>query len=217
MEYDLVTTKVEECRVRAVVEGKSSLFLYCRMIAAQGFCHTDPKTQARKGSASPEAIANYLEQQYANYQKWLGTPLRGTNFWAEEFPQFGGREEFLVTLQQVRIPAGKTLLDVAKENAKQGPLEPLVRHSPTYCRFISIAGHLQRARAPGQTIQLGVEKFGRILGVDPKMVSQYRKWAVEDGILELVKKHNTAAALASEFIFHVEKFNWRTGKQRETD
>jgi hypothetical protein len=214
-EYRFVSGIVEQCQERAKVGGKSSLFLFCRIIAAQGFHQTDRKTGKKTGPADPEAIADFLEEQYAAFWRHWGRSGRGADFWADKFPQYNGREEFLVTLQQVRVPDGKSLLELAIERAREHPLEPIVRHSPAYRRFISIAGHLQRARAPGQTIQLGVEKIGKILEVDPKMVSQYRKWAVEECILQQVRKHNTAAGLTAEFIFHVQKFNWRTGKEND--
>jgi hypothetical protein len=210
--FGLVTTTVLDCFQRGQAERKSSLFLYCRIIRAQRFLTTDPKTQRRKPATSEE-IADHLEHLFAQYLK-AGRFSLGQDFWEAQFPEYDGREEFLVTLEQVRVPEGTSLLEVALERAQALPLQTIVRHSPGYRRFVSIAGHLQRARRPGQTIQLPVEKFGKLLAVDPKMISQYRKWAIEEAILRQVRKHNSAAGLAAEFIFDVDKFDWHTGRQR---
>jgi hypothetical protein len=85
--------------------------------------------------------------------------------------------------------------------------------SSTYVRFISIAGHLQRQR-PGQPIKLPVARLAQELGVTPQMVSLYRKFAQDEGLLKLVHEHDQAARRATEFTFALELFDLNTGAQK---
>jgi hypothetical protein len=130
--------------------------------------------------------------------------------WRAGFPSSDDpREEFIYTWDRVKWP--KPELDRAQVDATALPLKPQRCYSPGYERFISIAGHLQRG-VQG-SILLPCNKLSQILDCEPMAVSRYRKWAQENALLKLTRQGTKAQRMADEFIFAVELFDWKTGKQ----
>jgi hypothetical protein len=122
------------------------------------------------------------------------------------------RAEFEAVYHSIRVPMSSDPLEVATTAADEFPLMPIRKRSPKYCRFVAIAGHLQFAR-PNETIAIPIVRFSEILGVEPKHVSNYRKWAVDEGLLVPSAAYNRGAKRAAHYSFRTELFNWVTGRQ----
>ena len=116
------------------------------------------------------------------------------------------RAEFIAAFDTIRVPAGRGLWETAAANADARPFIPIYAPSPKYVRFVSLAGHLQRARKPGQLIMLPVHRLASTLGVTPRMISQYRHWAIEAGILRVMQPHSRADKRATRFVFNLDHF-----------
>ena len=130
--------------------------------------------------------------------------------WQTWFPQSDdGKAEFLDTWERIKWPRAE--LDRAQAEAAKLPLQPTVSCSPQYDRFVSVAGHLQRG--VDGPILLPCVKFSEILRCTPMTVSRYRRLAVQYGLLKLASKGIKAQRKADEFIFNVDLFDWKTGKQ----
>jgi hypothetical protein len=73
-----------------------------------------------------------------------------------------------------------------------------------YAMFLSIAGELQTLVGEEQPILLPTRKIAEILNCDQRTVSRLRKFAVADGLLEIVKPHRERSEgriTATEFEF----------------
>ena len=95
--------------------------------------------------------------------------------------------EFYRLWDEVRNLPGYEALENAVERARCTPINPTARYKKPrpaqYAEFISIAGWLQVAQGD-QNIMLPVEMLNKILKVTPMTISNYRKWAIEDGFLK---------------------------------
>ena len=130
---------------------------------------------------------------------------------------FGGlptddpRAEFIATWGRIRTPANMDALQVAAREAERLPLKLLRFYSTKHSKLISLAGHLQKPRL-GQSIALPVERIAEVLNCNRKYVGEYLKFAMQEQLLSKVTEcvpHHRAA----EFIFAVERFDWKTGSQ----
>jgi hypothetical protein len=132
------------------------------------------------------------------------------DLWQAGFPMSeDGKAEFLRTWEVIKWP--KAELDRAQAEAITLPLQPLNSCSPKYDRFVSIAGHLQRG--VDGPILLPCLKFSEMLGCTPTAISRYRHLAMQYGLLSLKSKGIKVQRKADEFIFNVDLFDWKTGKQ----
>jgi hypothetical protein len=119
--------------------------------------------------------------------------------------------EFLASWDKIRYLPGESPLDQAAERARREPLglREDVERSKGYRSFVSLAGGLQ-VTAGDRNIQLPCREVGKLLGVEPKSVSRYRHWAVQDGYLREVKPHVYRGpgkrGEATEFRFDVSQF-----------
>jgi hypothetical protein len=139
-----------------------------------------------------------------------GWPDCGEDPWQTWFPQSDdGKAEFLDTWERIKWPRAE--LDRAQAEAAKLSLQPTVSCSPKYDLFVSIAGHLQRGVVG--PILLPCRKFAEILACAPMAVSRYRRLSIQYGILKLDSKGIKAQRKADEFIFNVDLFDWKTGKQ----
>jgi hypothetical protein len=114
---------------------------------------------------------------------------------------------FIVAWERVRVPEGQGLWETVTANARTYPFIPKIAPSVKYVHFVSLAAHLQRARAPGQRIMLPVRRFASILGVTPQMISVYRRWAVAAGILIEVMAADPARKRATEYLVALDQFD----------
>jgi hypothetical protein len=141
---------------------------------------------------------------------------KGEDPWEYHFadlPTGDPRAEFIRTWGKIRSAANQDALQIAWTEAQRLPLRPKRSYSEKYCRFLAIAAHLQRSR-PDQPICLPIERIGKLLKCDHKMVSVYRQFATQENILEPTAKavpHRRAA----EFMFALRLFNFETGEQVE--
>jgi hypothetical protein len=145
--------------------------------------------------------------------RWSGT-VEVASSWQSLFPQSDDpKAEFVYTWPLVKwaVP----VLDIAQEEAARLTLEPLEAYSPDYVRFISIVGHLQR-NVEG-VILVPVAKFAELFGCTPMTISRYRKLAMAAGVLRMEFRGIRQHRKADEFKFAVEKFDWKTGKQIDSE
>jgi hypothetical protein len=195
--------------------GQSKVFAFARILRGWSWTGKDGKPM----EPTAEQVADYIESVYVRhhkpiYQKWNPAQVDGLSFWDAGYIEDGDpRGEFLVAWDDIKIVEGKTLLETAEKNSSDLPLKPCKAHSQKYCQFVSFAGHLQRLRRAEQNIQLPVELLAKRFEVSPRMISQYRRWAVRDGILREMRAANSFQKQATDYRFEVDKFNWKSGRQ----
>lgn len=116
--------------------------------------------------------------------------------------------EFMACWEKVRFVPGWEPLNQAIERAKKMQLVPRNERTDGYQNFVSIAGWLQVTMGD-RNIMLPCEKLGEHLGCTPMTISRYRQWAVQDGLLSLVKGHRFKAGgggEATEFRFNTDLY-----------
>ncbi|MDY7107510.1 MAG: hypothetical protein SYC29_02635, partial [Planctomycetota bacterium] len=127
--------------------------------------------------------------------------------WFHVWPE-DARVEFLSNWDAVRCIPGHTPLDGAIEQAERHRIsfsdEQLSINTVGYQRFLSIAGWLQVTRG-NRNILLPCEKLSEPLRVKPGTISRYRKFAMDDGFLRLMKRHSFKDREATEFRFDVSR------------
>jgi len=89
---------------------------------------------------------------------------------------------------KVKLAMNEAPLEAAVRMAKRRPLHFETRRiSPTYQRFLNIGYYLQEMRGDDY-ISLPTEPLGRILGVDPSRVTDYRGYGMKEGyLMEMAK------------------------------
>jgi len=136
-------------------------------------------------------------------------------------PSFGGEDiggeeeaytEFVTLWDKVRYRADETPLTNAAVKAKAYPLGTLrstdKRPLPGYDRFVSLAGWLQVSMGD-RPIMLPCRACAEILDTSPNMVSLWRKMAIEDGYLKIIKEsayHPNGKAEATTFRFDTSRW-----------
>ena len=98
---------------------------------------------------------------------------------------------------RIRYLPGETLLDAALRDADNSPVVPPCERTPGYGRFLGLCAVLARLR--GEEISIGVERWAELLHVRPNTISIWRQWAVEDGVLQLIRPHCHPARRATEY------------------
>jgi hypothetical protein len=116
--------------------------------------------------------------------------------------------EFMGCWEKVRFVPGWDPLDQAIEQAKKMQLIPPTDRTVGYQNFVSIAGWLQVTMG-NRNIMLPCEKMSEHLNCTPMTISRYRRWAVEDGLVQMVKEHRFKSAgggEATEFRFDTSQY-----------
>jgi hypothetical protein len=140
--------------------------------------------------------ASAFKKVDAALKKWVkkipaGHCRCGWCAWLAEACRDDAEAEFFSGWEKVRYIAGMSPLQNAVEQADRNPLfisdEKAKERPELYQRFVSIAGWLQVAMGD-RAIMLPVIDVAKILGVQPRTVSTYRKWAIEDGFLCMMKR-----------------------------
>jgi hypothetical protein len=186
--------------IREAAAAEETIFEFARTLRAWTWT----------GQPTGEGVARYIEEVFMRYG-----PAPGDVWDVLGLESLSGdlRAEFIAAFNSIRVAAGMGLWETAAANADARPFIPTVAPSRKYVRFVSLAGHLQRARAPGQWILLPVHRLASMLGVTARMVSQYRRWATEEGILREVQPHSRPDKRATRFIFNLDQFG-ADGRQR---
>jgi hypothetical protein len=155
-----------------------------------------------------DPAAEIIEREAA---KWIAAE---GDLWQDCFPDADDPYiEFLATWPKVRVPLGKVgALEKAVAEAKELPLSPARRCTEKYRIFVSIAGHLQRSEG-NRPILLPCHKLAPLIGVTAARIADYRRIAINDGILLPLRKGSFAARRADEFRFRVDAFEFVTGRQ----
>lgn len=107
----------------------------------------------------------------------------------------------------VRVLPGESLLSAALREADANPVVPPLARSPFYGRFLSLCAVLGRRH--GKKICIGVERWAKLLNVRTMTISQWRRWAVKDEILEQTQAHSHSAHRATEFRVVLERLPLR--------
>lgn len=143
---------------------------------------------------------------------WFDWVQSIANGWTEVFDWVGSDEDacvdFLTCWDAVRFVPGygclTAALDLAKKAATAYPLDLPKRRSSGYPLFIWLSACLQQLRGD-VPILLPCHKLDKLLECSPQTVAQYRKWAVQDGFLSILKEHTYSVKLrcgeATEFRF----------------
>jgi len=111
------------------------------------------------------------------------------------------RAQLVADWDKVHTAASDDTLSRAWFEAHRSPvLQPHV-YSDKYCQFISLIAALQRIVGGGVPIGLPLKRIGELLCCHWTMVGKYRKWAVQDGILQesaQYVRHQRAAEYLSD-------------------
>lgn len=105
--------------------------------------------------------------------------------------------DFVDACGRVLVPDGQDPVDEAVRLAHQKPLRASLppgaaeKRSSGYPRFLSAVGWLARLLRR-DVVALPCRKLALALGVEPMTISRYRQWAVKDGLLREVGKHQLA-------------------------
>jgi hypothetical protein len=117
--------------------------------------------------------------------------------------------EFLSCWERVRFVPGWEPLEQAIEQAKKMQLIPANKRTLGYQMFVSIAGWLQVTMGD-RNIMLPCDKLSGYLKCKPMTISRYRTWAVEEGLLRIVKEHrfrSGGGGEATEFRFETSRYD----------
>jgi hypothetical protein len=136
------------------------------------------------------------------------------DIWETLFPDAEDpKAEFIYTWPRIKWAAA--ILTLAVEKADHLPLKPLKCCSQKYDRFISVVGHLQQL--VDGSILVPCRKFAGVLACEPMTISRYRHLATASGLLRITSRCIKAQRKADEFVFAVERFDWKTGCQIVSD
>jgi hypothetical protein len=108
--------------------------------------------------------------------------------------------DFMTCWDAIRRPLGD-FIEIANVEAVKNPFVPLKRRGLLYRRFLSIARALQVTMEP-HPIMLPCHKLADLLHCTPKTISNLRKFAINDGYLEIVEVHDRNAHRATRFYFN---------------
>lgn len=142
--------------------------------------------------------------------RWSGRPS-SVDPWKFFFPQAAdgeaARMDFMASFSAVRHVPFRDLLANALRLADEKPLRPPHWRAKLYVRFVSLAGWLQ-VLLPGQPILLPTRKLDTLLRCDQRTVSRLRGFAVQDGLLRVVKAScfRPNQRRATEFRFALEQY-----------
>jgi hypothetical protein len=125
-------------------------------------------------------------------------------------------EDFLSMWESIKHPRSAMVLAMAlltalKRADTAGIRFKTWRKVPPYKRFLALAYHLQQMVNDGECfcvdehnepyILLPVEQLAPLLRRDCKRISDYRKWAIADGLLKEVDPYRYRAKKATVFVF----------------
>ena len=129
----------------------------------------------------------------------------GQNFWTDHLHMETADAEmaFDSVWVECRSVPGYDRLTIALLEAKEAPLMADPNGPAGYTTFLKIAQSLQR-QLPASSFMLPCHKLAPILQCQPMTISRYRKKAIRDGHLKIVKNHTYRSAGkgdATEFQF----------------
>jgi hypothetical protein len=129
----------------------------------------------------------------------------GQNFWTDHLHMETADAEmaFDTVWVECRSVPGYDRLTIAFLEAKEAPLMADPNLPAGYTVFLKIARSLQR-QLPASSFMLPFHKLAPILQCKPMTISRYRKKAIRDGHLKIVKNHTYRSAGkgdATEFQF----------------
>lgn len=113
--------------------------------------------------------------------------------------------DFTYSWDKVRVHPAKDVLQDANDRAGRVALKPPLDRGKIYARFISIMGHLQVIRRE-EHILVPVEVFAGILGCTKMTVSRMIKFAIDDGLLEIIEAHDYSRHKARRYKFAVARY-----------
>jgi hypothetical protein len=143
--------------------------------------------------------------------KWLWQKHGVENPWQKEFCDVDSEEEaeieFLSVWDAIRFVPGESPLHLALALADQKPLPIQNADTVGYKRFLSMVGWLQYL-CRTRNILVPCRKTADLLGVSHETVARYRKMAVRDAYLVVVRKHRFSKheREATEFRFDISRF-----------
>jgi hypothetical protein len=195
-------------------QPKSPLFWFTWLV--KGHDDMTPYLENPKGAL--EVVESELSELSANRRSKGRKPPFGStgDVWWDWFNLAGAdaRPEFFDTWPKIRYRPGSDPLHqafvanqvlrllVRPDTRKKRPLAaPEERSTQDYEFFVGMAAHLQVTMGL-RNIMLPCEVVDKVMDIDKGTVSRYRRWAVEDGYLEEIKKFKFrpgGAGKATEF------------------
>ena len=128
----------------------------------------------------------------------------GGQFWEKHFRMATADAEmaFDHVWAECRAVPGYDALSVALLAAKESSRKSSHEAPAGYITFLEVARSLQR-QSPDTAFMLPCHKLSRMLACQPMTISRYRKKALRDGRLKIVKNHvyRSGGGEATEFVF----------------
>jgi hypothetical protein len=123
--------------------------------------------------------------------------------WSEAFFGYSDADdsaaEFMAIWQKVKVPVGVDRLREAFRRARQrGPI-PGLDGSEAYRLFLSAVRELRGLVEPDEVIFMPVHNVSAILGCSAMSISRFRDAAVASGYIRLLRPHDRAQGLSTEF------------------
>jgi len=135
------------------------------------------------------------------------------------FTEEDAQTEFVDCWDKAKCLEGDGLLWSCIQAGDKLPLRPPARsrhrENRAYCRFISFCAQLQLAKYP-HLIVLPQRKVAEAFGMGrPNTIGSWIKWAIEDRLLTLKRKHKwnpkrPGRSRAARYIFHLERYKGGT-------
>lgn len=168
----------------------------------------------RKGTTPPHGI-----HDGDGWMEWFGIERDEAR---AEFVDVWEKSRYLPgsdPLKQARDANVRCRLTVCERVAAKRPIAADDEtQGKDYQAFIGIAGHLQVAMGAAN-ITLPCGKLGAVMGVSKMTISRYRRWAIDDGYIVVMRDHkfrSNGKGDATEFRFNVDRFSVLSNKSQAT-
>ncbi len=199
-------------------EWKSVLFWFAWIIRG----HTDMQRLLKSPAKAISKVETVMRGWTQSIKARREKPPYGSSSdpWMDWFgvDRYDARAEFVDVWQKARFLPGHSPLQQAFDEARRMRLllseemrtiraaaPSSERDERDYEFFISLAGHLQVA-VGDQPIKLPCDALAVTLGVSKMTISRYRRWAIADKFIAVVKEHtfrSKGRSDATEFRFDV--------------
>lgn len=195
-EYILYACKKNEVALELAEKWQGPAFTFAR------YMKSHPQLKGLSAVDAADKIGTILYQMYPESDCPWSELLGYSDSRGNENDAF---DHFVESWDLIKNPSGESPIEQAVRLADKYPVE-LPEYSTDswrpYLKFISICRWLQNARGD-ESIFLSVRTFSELVGKPISSISNYRKRAVEDGLLTLVSPHQ-GRKKATEFRFNFE-------------
>lgn len=195
-EYVLYACEKNEVALELAEEWQGPAFTFTR------YMKSHPNLKGLSAVNAADKVGTIIDQMYPESDCPWSELLGDSDSRGNENDAF---DHFVESWDSIKVPLGESPIEQAVRFADKYPVE-LPKYSATrwrpYLRFLSICRGLQIAQG-AESIFLPVRKISDLMGKPTSSISNYRKRAINDGLLTLVNPHQ-GRRKATEFRFNFE-------------